>query len=328
MNKVEEMLLEAEDSSVLFKEFMNITKSEEYRKKHIVPCIFEGDEDFSFYDSRVKSILGVKTEKMVSNGIDKSYDFLDIINESNYYSQHLFISFLDSDFYLNSSHVLMADNRVFRLNKYSIENFYITDNFFTNVLSGLTNLQKTRKESDGEIQDNSDYFVVINYIASERDRFLTLIEGYMLCLRAIVTNDLNVKFRDPDDVLGKLIKNRRESLIHDGVVNSLLFNKLFPTVIEPYSKEKIESSIFKNKYYFDTYGFLSSYRGKDLLYISYKVLNGLKNKYCQENSELVGDFKFSKQLNFNDFISDFSVYTEEPKDLRLFLEEFKINYLV
>lgn len=328
MNKVEEMLLEVEDSSVLFKEFMNITKSEEYRKKHIVPCIFEGDEDFSFYDNRVKSILGIKTEKMVSNGIDKSYEFLDIINGSNYYSQHLFILFLDSDFYLNSSHVLMSNNKVFRLDKYSIENFYITDNFFINVLDGLTNLQKIRKESDGEIQDNSDYFVLKNYIVSERDKFLTLIEDYMLCLRAIVINDLNIKFRDPDDVLGKLIKNSRENLIHDGVVNSLLFNKLFPVVIEPYSKERIESSVYKNKYYFNSYGVLASYRGKDLLYISYKVLNSLKNRYCQGNSELIEDFKFSKQLNFNDFISDFSVYTEEPKDLRLFLEEFKINYLV
>lgn len=327
MNKVEKMLLETEDSSVLFKEFMSITKTKAYRDKDIVICIFEGDEDFSFYNIKVKSILNTGTEKIVSNGIDKSYDLLKDINDSSYYSQHSFISFLDSDFYLNCSHILMSDNRVFRLNKYSIENFYITNQFFINVLDGLTNLVKNRTEEDGELEENSDYLIVNRYIVSEKNRLLMLIRDYMICLRAIVTNDLNIKFRNSDDVIDKIVKNYNQKIINDGVIDTSFFNKLFPISIDQYSKEKIESRVSENDDYFDRYGIIKSYRGKELLYISYKVLNSLKNKFCQSDIELSEDFKFSKQLSLNDFINDFSIYTEEPEGLRLFLEGFKSRYL-
>jgi len=141
MNRVESMLSETEDSSVLFKRFMDISKSLDYKNRTIIPCIVEGDEDFSFYQPKVRPLLHIKLEKLVSGGTDKANNFLTAINNSRYYSDSHFIVFLDSDFSLTSKSRL-EDNRLFYLDKYSIENFFITDDFFCNVLEALTKLEK------------------------------------------------------------------------------------------------------------------------------------------------------------------------------------------
>lgn len=125
MSLVDEMLAEVEDTSVLFTRFMDLSKCIEYKNKELIPCIVEGDEDYSFYEPKIRSLLNKSSEKIISGGIDKAIEFLGAINESNYYSNSIFIIFLDSDFNLDSEKEGDHDNRVFYLDKYSIENLYI-----------------------------------------------------------------------------------------------------------------------------------------------------------------------------------------------------------
>ncbi|MFC6205480.1 hypothetical protein ACFPZK_12270 [Psychrobacter urativorans] len=64
MSLVDEMLSEVEDHSVLFIKFMDISKCEEYKSKKLIPCIVEGDEDYSFYNPKLRLLLEAKTEKI------------------------------------------------------------------------------------------------------------------------------------------------------------------------------------------------------------------------------------------------------------------------
>lgn len=93
MSLVDEMLSEVEDHSVLFIKFMDISKCEEYKSKKLIPCIVEGDEDYSFYNPKLRLLLEAKTEKIVSGGIDEATKFIAAINDSHYYSNSLFIVF-------------------------------------------------------------------------------------------------------------------------------------------------------------------------------------------------------------------------------------------
>ena len=326
MNKVKEMLLETEDSSVLFKKFMSISKCEDYKNNNLIPCIVEGDEDFSFYEPKVRPILQVKLEKLISGGIDKATEFVDSINKSHYYSENTFIVFLDSDFNLESIREVGKDDRVFYLRKYSIENFFITDDFFCNVLEGLTKLEKIRKPDNGEIDENSDFIKVRDYIFSERNKLILLIEEYMVCLRAIVTGDSEVEFKSFKDVLPKLYVDRR--LIDNDRINISNFKYVFG--LDDFDYEEsilVENRILDSKDYFSKSSPLDSYRGKELIYIAHKILASTKSVFHKRSGKITINLKFSKQIKEEDFINDFSAYTEEPEGLRDFINELKANYI-
>lgn len=326
MNKVEEMLLETEDSSVLFKKFMNISKCGDYKNNNLIPCIVEGDEDFSFYEPKVRPILQVKLEKIISGGIDKATEFVDSINKSHYYSENIFIVFLDSDFNLESIREVDEDDRVFYLRKYSIENFFVTDEFFCNVLEGLTKLEKKRKSENGEVDENSDFVKVRDHILSERDKLILLIEEYMICLRAIVTSDSEVEFKQFKDVLPKLSMDSR--LINNNMINTSNFKDVFE--LDSFNQEQsilVESRISDSKDYFRKFNPLDAYRGKELIYIAHKVLASTKSVFHKNSGKITIKLKFSKQIKEEDFINDFSSYTEEPEGLREFINKLKANYI-
>ncbi|WP_367105160.1 DUF4435 domain-containing protein [uncultured Psychrobacter sp.] len=326
MSKVEEMLSELDNSAVLFKKFMNISKSEQYRKNNLIPCIVEGDEDFSFYEPKVRPLLHAKLEKLISGGIDKAVEFVNAINRSNYYSNNCFIVFLDSDFNLDSEKDL-KDSRVFYLNKYSVENFFITDDFFCNVLEALTKLEIKRKATNGEIDESSDFVKVRDYIFDERDKLVVLMIDYMVCLRAIVVGNSEIEFKPFKDVLPKLIEN--SNLIKDnGTVNTSNFKHVFDLdVLSPEEIEYVESRITDSKTYFSANKYLDAYRGKELVFIAYKVLALTKSTFHKKSNMITTKLKFSKQLKEEDFINDFVAYTEEPEGLREFINKLKSNYI-
>ncbi|MGP4716206.1 DUF4435 domain-containing protein [Psychrobacter sp. T6-6] len=326
MSMVEAMLSELEDTSVLLSKFMDISKSKAYKKKELIPCIVEGDEDYSFYEPKVRPLLEMSLEKIISGGIDKAIEFLNVINESNYYSGSIFIIFLDSDFGLNLQNKL-EDSRVFYLNKYSIENFYITDDFFCNILESLTKLEKERDSETGEISEDSDFIKVRNFILSERDNLLLLLEDYMICLRAIVTGESEIEFKSFKDILPKLVQDK--NLINDN--NELIipnFKNIFD--LEYLSQAEIgyvENNILDSKEYFSRVTSLDSYRGKELVFIAHRVLSLAKSTFHKKSDRINTKLKFKKQIKEEDFICDFTAYTEEPKGLRDFIENIKASYI-
>ena len=326
MSMVEAMLSELEDTSVLLSKFMDISKSKAYKNKELIPCIVEGDEDYSFYEPKVRPLLEMSLEKLISGGIDKAIEFLNVINESNYYSGSIFIIFLDSDFGLNLQNKL-EDSRIFYLNKYSIENFYITDDFFCNILEALTKLEKERDSETGEISEDSDFIKVRNFILSERDNLLLLLEDYMICLRAIVTGESEIEFKSFRDVLPKLVQDK--NLINDN--NELIipnFKNIFD--LDYLSQAEIgyvEDNILDSKEYFSRFTSLDSYRGKELVFIAHRVLSLAKSTFHKKSDRINTKLKFKKQIKEEDFICDFTAYTEEPKGLRDFIENLKASYI-
>ncbi|MFC6204554.1 DUF4435 domain-containing protein, partial [Psychrobacter urativorans] len=263
---------------------------------------------------------------IVSGGIDEATKFIAAINDSHYYSNSLFIVFLDSDFKLNLNKEAEDDDRVFYLKKYSIENFFITDGFFCNILESLTKLEKKRKPANGEIDRDSDFIKVRDYILTERDKLVMLIRDYMVCLKAIVTGDSEVEFNQFKDVLPKLIAN--SNLVHDNnMLNISNFKNVFELdVFSEAELNLVENQILDSKTYFSRTDPLDSYRGKELIFIAYKVLALTKSEFHKNSGKITTRLKFSKQIKEEDFISDFSAYTEEPEGLRLFIDELKTNY--
>ncbi len=327
MSLVDEMLAEVGDTSVLFTRFMDLSKCIEYKNKELIPCIVEGDEDYSFYEPKIRSLLNKSSEKIISGGIDKAIEFLGAINESNYYSNSIFIIFLDSDFNLDSEKEGDHDNRVFYLDKYSIENLYITDNFYDNILESLTKLERKRNKTDGTLDRSSDYFIVRKYILDERNEMMSLIEDYMVCLRAIMISQSEIEFKPLKNIISKL-RSGGTLINSDNTLNEFLFMDVFQ--IDSSSQEKIhitQSKILESKLYFESNSALDSYRGKELIYISNKVLSSVKSNFCGKQSILSERLKFPKQVKEEDFISDFSAYTEEPEGLREFINELKANYI-
>lgn len=325
MNKVEEMLSELDNSTVLFKKFMSISKSEQYKKNNLIPCIIEGDEDFSFYESKARPFLQAKLEKLTSGGIDKAIEFVNAINENYYYSNRTFIVFLDSDFSLNMQKEL-EDNRVFYLKKYSIENFFITDNFFSNILEALTKLEKTRNTETGEIDKNSDFVIVRNFLLSERDNLLLLLEDYMICLRAIVVGESEVEFKPFKDVLPRLVQDHKLIDSNDKIITSNFKNIFGLSSLSQEEIDHVESCISDSKVYFSSADPLDSYRGKELIFIANKVLTLTKSIFHRRSDRITSKLKFKKQIKEEDFICDFVAYTEEPEGLREFIIELKANY--
>lgn len=326
MNRVDEMLAELDNPAILFKKFMDISKCDEYKNKNLIPCIVEGDEDYSFYEPKVRPLIKAKLEKIISGGIDKANEFVDSINGSCYYSKKIFIVFLDSDFNLESVREAEEDDRVFYLRKYSIENFFITDNFFCNVLESLTKLEKKRKPENGEIDENSDFVKVRDHVLSERDKLILLIEEYMICLRAIVTGDSEVEFKPFKDVLPKLFMDSR--LINNNIINISNFKNVFE--LDSFNQEQsilVESRILDSKDYFGKFNPLDSYRGKELIYIAHKALASTKSVFHKNSGKITTKLKFKKQIKEEDFICDFVAYTEEPEGLRDFIDNLKNNYM-
>lgn len=324
MSRVEEMLAELDSSTVLFKKFMNISKSEKHKRNQLIPCIVEGDEDFSFYEPKVRPFLQAKLEKLTSGGIDKAIEFVNAVNENHYYSNSSFVVFLDSDFSLNTQKDL-EDNRVFYLKKYSIENFFITDDFFSNILEALTKLEKTRDAETGEIDENSDFIRVRNFLLGERDNLLRLLKDYMVCLRAIVVSKSEIEFKSFKDVLPKLTLDH--NLIDDNRLIMSNFEEVFG--LDCLNQEEIdyvESHISDCTNYFISFNSLDSYRGKELIFIAHKVLSLTKSTFHKKSGLTTTKLKFKKQIKEDDFICDFTAYTEEPEGLRDFITELKANY--
>lgn len=213
------------------------------------------------------------------------------------------------------------------MNKYSIENFYITDDFFCNILEALTKLEKERDSETGEISEDSDFIKVRNFILSERDNLLLLLEDYMICLRAIVTGESEIEFKSFRDVLPKLVQDK--NLINDN--NELIipnFKNIFD--LDYLSQAEIgyvEDNILDSKEYFSRFTSLDSYRGKELVFIAHRVLSLAKSTFHKKSDRINTKLKFKKQIKEEDFICDFTAYTEEPKGLRDFIENLKASYI-
>ena len=52
-----------------------------------------------------------------------------------------------------------------------------------------------------------------------------------------------------------------------------------------------------------------------------------KSVFHKNSGKITIKLKFSKQIKEEDFINDFSAYTEEPEGLREFINELKANYI-
>lgn len=326
MNRVEKMLGELDNSTVLFKKFMNISKCAQHKNNKLIPSIVEGDEDFSFYEPKVRPLLEAKLEKIISGGVDKATEFVNAVNESCYYSDSSFIVFLDSDFGLDLQKEL-EDSRVFYLRKYSIENFFITDNFFCNILEALTKLEKTRDSETGEIDQSSDFIQVRDYLLNERDEILLLLEDYMVCLRAIVIGDSRIEFKDFKDVLPKLVQDHKLIDINNKLIISNFKNIFELDCLSQKEIDYVESHILDSKNYFSRITPLDSYRGKELAFIAHRVLSLTKSTFHKKSNRITTKLKFKKQIKEEDFMCDFTAYTEEPEGLRDFIDNLKANYM-
>jgi len=169
--------------------------------------------------------------------------------------------------------------------------------------------------------------IVKKYIISEREDLINLIRDYMVCLRAIVIGDSKIKFKSFEDVLPKL-KMDNKLITGNNTIDVNNFNNIFE--LNDISDEEIsivEKEVPTSIDYFNTHHPLDAYRGKELINIAYDLLCKAKGKFHKKSGLINSKLGFSKQLKEEDFISDFSSYTEEPLGLRVFIDNFRNEYI-
>lgn len=104
-----------------------------------VYCFYEGKEDRSYYSFRIKShnpkyILYNYT----CNGKGNVINLHKIINNHKVYANSLTLYFVDKDYEINN-----LDSKIYVTPFYSIENFYIIDEAFENILVNEFNIPKS-----------------------------------------------------------------------------------------------------------------------------------------------------------------------------------------
>ena len=148
----------------------------------------------------------------------------------------------------------------------------------------------------------------------------------MICLRAIVVGESKIKFKPFKDVLPKLLQNR--SLIDNNKLIISNFKNIFGLgCLSEEEIDYVENHILNSKEYFSRTTPLDSYRGKELVFIAHKVLTSTKSTFHKKSDRINTNLKFKKQIKEEDFICDFTAYTEEPEGLRDFIDNLKASYI-
>lgn len=320
MAREDYMLNRARSTSVIFDRFIRKTNSDDYKNKKLIPVIVEGDEDFIFYSHKLEKILpsDIKLQKIIGYGCDKVEEFVKDINENYYYKNSHFLGFVDSDFNIGNV-VYIIDDRLFILDKYSIENYYLTDSFFDKVLECYTNLDKDVDYSS--LQNGELHFEEVwNFIQLEKSKKLENLKSYMICLKSIVDSDMRIEFPDPniayqDEKLKNLIDNNLN-------LDMSLFRQIFK--FEDSLTQDFISKLLSSNEYFKQHIAEDAFRGKELLRISYKILVNLKGDFCGNKKRKL---KFSRELSEKNFLYDFVTHTETPNNFENFIRNFEAKYL-
>lgn len=276
MDIIEEAKNELGSGLVAYTEFVLDFKN----KNDSIYCFFEGNEDRSYYSFRTKMIYhNTPYFDYVCKGKGSLIKLHQLINNHKVYSNSNIGYFVDSDF---DGRVL--PKTVYTTPFYSIENFYVVDQAFENILINEFNINR-----------NCDCFKKAKELFSDlKDKFhnnITYLNAWLACQadyrnKKGLTTRLNID-NSLKSVLGNEDFNKvvKSDLTHLKFPNELLNQNDIEIIFK--DAPKIDKDIFESKLeLFKNLNGDESFRGKFELKFLVSFLNRFKDEISKRNDSI------------------------------------------
>lgn len=287
MDIVEEAIQELVSKSVAYADFILDFKKDTNK----IYCFFEGDEDRSYYSFRIKSCYyGKDYYDYICKGKGKLINLYKLINRHEAYRESNIGYFVDSDF-----EGVTPYSAIYTTPCYSIENFYIVEEAFENILVNEFNISK-----------NCECFNISKALYSNlKNKFheqTVLLNAWLACQTDYrIQNRLSTRL-NIDETLKKVIGNED---FHK-IVKPNLNEVKFPEVLMSHegiesvfdSAPKISEIVLQSKLQDFQCCFKDEvFRGKFELKFLTSFLNRLKEEIGKKNSNIFPN-KYSTSLRF------------------------------
>lgn len=159
MGLVEQMEDESDCIETFYKEYV------ECRSEIKIFLFFEGKDDYNYYWCRLSPFIGSHDYKKIDcNGKKKVIELYQMIEKkSSKINDEIKLFFVDRDF----DSTITLPNDIYVTPSYSIENFYVSDSAFRNLLTGVWGLSGKLSP-----EDESDFEKALNYLIEKRDEII------------------------------------------------------------------------------------------------------------------------------------------------------------
>lgn len=314
MDIIEEAKKELGSGLVAYTEFVLDFK----KNKDNIYCFFEGKEDRSYYSFRTKMIYhNEEYYDYVCNGKGNLIKLYQLINNHTIYSNSNIGYFVDSDF---EGKVL--PKTVYTTPFYSIENFYVVDKAFDNILVNEFN-----------INHNCDCFSKAKYLYTNlKEEFhnnIIILNAWLSCQNDYrIENNISTRL-NIEDSLKKILDNDDFNKIVNPDFAKLNFPSelLNKTDIEQIFKDSpiIDESIFEVKLnQFKELKGEESFRGKFELKFLVSFLNRLKDEIGKrKNSIFPKRYTTSLRFEYATSLSQLTNNAITPDCLIAYIKEIK-----
>ncbi|MGR3976416.1 DUF4435 domain-containing protein [Acinetobacter sp. 1207_04] len=322
------------DESVIFQDFMNFYRDHENK----VIFFLEGDDDIDYYLNKIQNKFGEYDNKWVEMSCAGRSNVVQIIKDLHEHTKQEYrnckhFGIIDKDYNEVSDNEF--PEKIYITPCYSIENFYVSKDFFKKVVNFKFHL-------NGKEERNNDFQRCLENFEYVRNDFIDKIlelDKYLRCNRIMFDlKAIDSKINARQLKLGQLLDITLTGVELKSDVLGFMKKK-----IEDFNLEALKES---NDFYLekphDDLAMLI--RGKFMFYFItqylYKLRNDNLNKNPQifvdssENDKKKGDDKVKMQktkLSFNienpDLFSALSDYADSPKCLVDFLENAANNTL-
>jgi hypothetical protein len=315
MKTVEDMNDELKNHNVFF---MNFTRIYARRKRSVI-CFFEGLEDVSYYHIRIKQIYSDDWESLPCRGKKSVIDLYELLKKHSHkeYRNSKKAFFIDRDFDPPLPDDLRRD--IYETPYYAIENFYISETCFREILKYGFNIQQFKDD-----EEESIFNQCVEYFKNDRKKFhdeITLLNIWIYLVREeerikdiSARNKLNLKDIKFDELFDIHINDIKCKYDID------YLNKKFPDI-----KYITVDKICATKDKIIRKGFRwQDFRGKYEIAFLGKYLRRLQEDL---NNKLPKFFNKRKKIKFNitegNILSELSRFADTPPCLICYLNNMK-----
>lgn len=135
MSRVDKMVLDAEEYSTKFMEFMRTVA----QNPALLVCIFEG-EDEKYYSGRLNALLNAESWECINTGGRvPALELFETIRNHFLYSTYKYLCFIDKDY--DDTFINPEPTKIYSTPGYAVENFYFSLTCLKKVLSAEFNIK-------------------------------------------------------------------------------------------------------------------------------------------------------------------------------------------
>jgi group-specific protein, putative len=296
MNRVELMRSESQNTSVSFKIFMSIVKSNR------LPICFEG-KDIQYYRNRIEQYLTENFGYIDCSGKSKVLSLREEIQKNSQYRNKLCIYFVDCDFDDNSDIYNKQD--VYITPCYSIENLYTSDRVFEKILSDEFGINPSNDEQ-------SELFSkILSEYRNRKREFFKCIEEFNFYVYLIKLNQFGISYNDIK--ISDLVKINIDSVTKSYTSISKVLKDID---LNNFDLSKAQS-------YFSGKDPEHCFRGKNNFHFLEKLLIKLQEDASKKDGRKIFPKKMSISYTTQNLLSSYSKYAETPQCLIDFLSSYK-----